>query len=220
MKYPDDFPDHLKSGVEIAISDAETEFSKFRGHSMEDADMVLVICQFMLTVFTAFVDAACGAREQGLWDGERFRREYRTYLYGLAKTSQEKYGRQSLDAAKKFRLICQGWYEASSDWVKVQKRLRVVAENEERRHRERSLHPQAPTPAKTKRQIREPKPELLSKSELVNRKIAAEALGMSERTFDRHVKDRTITPIGAGAHKRFKAKELLRFLRQKDPRQE
>jgi hypothetical protein len=72
-----------------------------------------------------------------------------------------------------------------------------------------------PTVAKKLRELREPKPELLEKAETVNRKLAAEALGMSERTFDRHVADGKFTPLGAGSRKRFSTKALLRFLRKR-----
>jgi hypothetical protein len=76
-----------------------------------------------------------------------------------------------------------------------------------------------PTVPKKLRQSREPKPELLVNAETVNRKLAAEALGMSERTFDRHVADGKLTPFGAGSRKRFNSKELLRFLRKKSDEQ-
>jgi hypothetical protein len=82
------------------------------------------------------------------------------------------------------------------------------------------VHPSTGTAGKKTRQTREPKPELLGNAETVNRKLAAEALGMSERTFDRHVADRKLTPLGAGARKRFNVKELRRFLSQHSDSQE
>ena len=71
------------------------------------------------------------------------------------------------------------------------------------------------TPRKTKRQIREPNPELLKDAETVNRKQAAIALGVTERTLDRLVADRTLHPVGPFRSKRYKTKELLRLLNQK-----
>jgi hypothetical protein len=72
------------------------------------------------------------------------------------------------------------------------------------------------TAIKTKRQRREPNSELLKNIETVNRKQAAVALGVAERTLDRMVADKRLHPIGAFRSKRFKTNELLRFLKQKN----
>jgi len=71
-----------------------------------------------------------------------------------------------------------------------------------------------------KRQIREPKPELLKNPDAtLGRKKSAEALGISERTLDRWVGDDVLVPVYRGSQKRFKTQDLLRIQTQKKPRQ-
>jgi excisionase family DNA binding protein len=75
--------------------------------------------------------------------------------------------------------------------------------------------PPVSAPQARPRRIREPNPQLLDKGETLNRKQAAEALGVTERTLDRWVGDLKLTPIGGGGHRRFKTKDLRKFLNQK-----
>jgi hypothetical protein len=68
---------------------------------------------------------------------------------------------------------------------------------------------------KSPRHFKEAKPELLKDKEIVSRRIAAEALGLTERTLDRRVAEGSLTPIGEGHYKRFKTRDILRILHQK-----
>jgi hypothetical protein len=74
-------------------------------------------------------------------------------------------------------------------------------------------------PSKPPRKMLHPKPGLLKTLPTVNRKTAAEALGVTERTLDRHVKRGFLVPVGPPSRKRFKSKDLLQFLDQKKDRQ-
>ena len=66
------------------------------------------------------------------------------------------------------------------------------------------------------RHFREPNLELLKNQEgTLNRKNAAEALGVSERTLDRLVADTKLIPVGPGFTKRFKNKDLFRFFNKR-----
>lgn len=76
-----------------------------------------------------------------------------------------------------------------------------------------ALAPTESTSRKTRRII-EPNLQLLDRGDTLNRKQAAEALGVSERTLDRRVADKALTPVGAVGRKRFKTKDLRRFLNQ------
>ncbi|MBZ5609533.1 MAG: helix-turn-helix domain-containing protein [Acidobacteriia bacterium] len=73
-------------------------------------------------------------------------------------------------------------------------------------------------PADKKRRFLEPKPELLKDKEIVNKRQAATALGVTLRTLDRYVADKLLTPVGDYARRRFKTKDLLSFMvrRKKD----
>lgn len=84
-----------------------------------------------------------------------------------------------------------------------------------------TVHPSTlGNPTSEKRHFREPNLELLKNTEAtLNRKNAAEALGTTERTLDRWVADNKLTPVGPESRKRFKTKDLLRFLNRKNPRQ-
>jgi hypothetical protein len=70
--------------------------------------------------------------------------------------------------------------------------------------------------SKTRRQLLEPRPDLLTNPDAtLSRLRAAEALGITSRTLDRWITDKKLTPFGAGLRKRFKAKDLQRLLNQK-----
>jgi len=81
------------------------------------------------------------------------------------------------------------------------------------------IRPSAPTlenprPQKT---YREPKADLRAHPESsLSRKRAAEALGISERTLDRWVAGKKLAPIPGVFGKRFKAKDLIRIIEQRD----
>lgn len=62
-------------------------------------------------------------------------------------------------------------------------------------------------------------PELLA-GPTVNRKLAAKALGVSERTLDRWVESGKITPIKVGGRIRFDSEELKRILSPSKPDQQ
>jgi helix-turn-helix protein len=61
----------------------------------------------------------------------------------------------------------------------------------------------------------DPNPQLLEKTETLNRAQTARALGVSTRTLDRYVKDRKLTPMGGGGRKRFKTSDVRKFINQK-----
>ena len=85
---------------------------------------------------------------------------------------------------------------------------------------ERSDPENVQKPHKSNRTFREAKPELLKNPDgMSGRKNAAIALGISEKTLDRRVKDKLLTPIGTGSLIRFKNKDLIRLLNQKKFRQ-
>jgi len=71
------------------------------------------------------------------------------------------------------------------------------------------------TPHKPTRRFSEPNLELLRHSETVNKKQAADALGVSLRTLDRYVADKRLTPAGGYSRRRFKTKDLLNFIGRK-----
>lgn len=63
------------------------------------------------------------------------------------------------------------------------------------------------------RTFREPRAELLKNPDArLNRKVSAEALGISERQFDRLVADKRIISVGSGRKKLFKTKDLSKLL--------
>jgi hypothetical protein len=99
-------------------------------------------------------------------------------------------------------------FEDSAEWKQFEDELLKSAE---------PPPTQSPTPgAKKPRQSLEPRPELLVIPDAsLSRLRAAEALGITPRTLDRWVKDRKLTPFGAGIRNRFKAKDLQRILNQK-----
>jgi hypothetical protein len=76
--------------------------------------------------------------------------------------------------------------------------------------------PVAPIPSRAARTFREPKMELLKNPDArLNRANAAEALGLSQRQFDRLVKARELVPVTLGHRKLFKTQDLRRILNQK-----
>ena len=79
---------------------------------------------------------------------------------------------------------------------------------------------QTVTPKKT-RHFREPNTSLLRNHDAtLNRKNAAEALGVSPRQLDRYVADKDLTPVGGFGRRRFKTQDLLTFIakRKRDKR--
>ena len=69
---------------------------------------------------------------------------------------------------------------------------------------------------KKTRQRSEPHPELLKDKETVNKTQAAQALGISTRTLDRYVKEEKLSPVGAFGQRRYKTKDLISFIKQRD----
>jgi hypothetical protein len=75
----------------------------------------------------------------------------------------------------------------------------------------------APLPKKRPRRFREPNLELLKNQEAtLNRKNAAESLGVTERTLDRWIIDKELVPVGPGSRKRFRTKDLIRLLNRRN----
>jgi hypothetical protein len=97
--------------------------------------------------------------------------------------------------------------------------LKRVREREEAQRKVARRQPQTVTATLTGKplpfkpsQTRDPNPDLLKTAETLNRKKAAIALGISERTLDRWIADGKVMPLGAGTRKRFKSKDLLKLL--------
>jgi predicted XRE-type DNA-binding protein len=174
MDYPDDFPQDLKDRVEVAISDAETAFTKNRGRSIPDADALLpLIGMYVLTILSAFADSACIARERGLFDGARFRREYETFLYSLVQRAiNTKYPEPHsavADIAKNAMIqTVKMQYESSESWLAIQNRLRDAAQKPE-------------TPRTIGQQIS----ALIAESKLTQEEIA-ENVGIDPANVSRH----------------------------------
>ena len=83
----------------------------------------------------------------------------------------------------------------------------------------RSANRPGETTARAPRKKREPNPQVLKDRETVSRKMAAEALGVTERTLDRHVRSGLLVPAGPPTRKRFKTKDLSRLMNDKKDRQ-
>jgi hypothetical protein len=112
----------------------------------------------------------------------------------------------SVRMEKELRAMLMQWSDHAAKQLEAKPATRAVAET--------------PKASRSARTFREPDAELLKNPDAtLNRKNAAQALGISERTLDRWVKDTILTPTGHGYRKRFKVKDLRRMLNSKDPRQ-
>jgi hypothetical protein len=227
MNYPEDFPEHLHAPVDAAISQAEIDFSAARRtDSWGELEANRYILKYVFEVYFAFAYQACKAEEQGHWSGERvrqatkqFMRTVTVYVLFEKRPDANQYTLNSfLNQAK---LVI----EASGEWSKLQAEMKRVAEarglQQPLPETERAAIQLEPPPVnQTKpvrraKQIRVPKPELLAHTETVNRKVAADALGVTVRTIDRHIGDGKLVPVGAIGRKRLKTKDLLNILNRK-----
>jgi excisionase family DNA binding protein len=113
-----------------------------------------------------------------------------------------------------------GEVKDSVEWRKLQEELRRVASKLQQDPSPSAMGTatnETGLPVRKARHYGEPNPEILKGKDTVNRKQAAEAMGVTERTIDRWIKDTQLTPTRIGARIRLKTKELLRLLRgQKD----
>ena len=84
MDYPRGFPDHLKTPVDTAITDAEMEFARSRkAMTATPDDGKYLMKRYTRTVYVAFAHAGCEAVAEGLWTAETFRSETTAYLKAL-----------------------------------------------------------------------------------------------------------------------------------------
>jgi hypothetical protein len=188
-----------------------------------------IVIQYIMTVFAASAHEACDlGKKAGGWAADIVDREARELLRLTVLHAKAKYSYLNLSMTE---LISQNGYitseaqalfEKTDEWKHYQDELLDVARIQRTQPPSRSGNEVAALPPdgdlknqKPQRTFREPNTALLKNQDAtLNRKSAAEALGISERTLDRWVDAEKLTPIGLGSRKRFKTKELLRALNQ------
>jgi hypothetical protein len=235
MKFPDNFPDTAQASVFAEQVPAAKAFMAVRKDPSR-RDIGRGVNEYILRVFSAFAHEACELGLQKVWTANRVNEECREFLRLLCSDVQVEFGELSLPkmTTDMGYIPPKLWSEFidSEEWKRYQDEFLKVAELQARKPEPAetvalqprkegdpvtagSKEPRSSARKSSPRTFRDPKPELLENAETVNRKLAAQALGMSERSFDRHVAAGKITPLGAGTRKRFNTKELLRFLRRK-----
>jgi hypothetical protein len=213
MKYPSDFPEHLQRSVDKAIAEAEIAFNNNTGSSWSSLNLAIGV--WVECIYFAFGKQVCAAVRQRIWTGEIARARMAEFLHTMVVTAYfekqtERHGFDNFEEQLK-RLI-----RSSPEWVGFQRSLADAL----------SYDPPPPatdlpvlaanqSPQKT-RHLKEPNAALLQDPDAsLNRLKACEALGITSRTLDRWVADGKLTPIGLGARKRFRVKEVKRLLQQK-----
>jgi len=238
LEYLRHFPEHLQPSVDAALHEAEGEFLDLRNQSeyLHGGERTFLFAP-ILKVFVVYAEQIARAEEEGLWTGEEAREGVEQCLIDIAKYFYRKYRKGPYDDRS-----CSDFaysditprVRLSKEYRKVQDRLREAARSRVRPLRTAvapttvaSPEPQAASqsehiltsvaPEKKLRQFKEPNHDLLKNQDAtLNRKNAADALGVTARTLDRWVKDTVLTPVGHGARKRFKTKDLLRLLKEKN----
>jgi hypothetical protein len=208
MDYPTGFPKHLEQPVDKAIADAEADFG--------DTKQLL---PFIAKVYFAFGRQLCEAVKTGLVTGQAARSQMDSFLHTvIVRTYFDKRtdGIGDPAAFANFEDRTKRRIKESPEWTEYQKAMaRALSSNEPLRNPTLELPQRAQTLGKRPRHFREPNLELLKNPEAtLNRKNAADALGVAERTLDRWT-GKEIIPVGAGSRKRFRTKDLLRLLNQK-----
>jgi Helix-turn-helix domain len=218
MDYPTGFPEDLKPPIDEALATAELLFfeAKSKLNFWRAYDAEPLIFAFVKLVFFAFAHQMCRSAEERRegWNLERVRRELDRWFHRLLIfTWQDKHpipeyvDREFMEGSWKKT-------KNSEEWRELQTKLKKVAEVLQRSP---TAAPTASRPDQDKaRRSLEPKPDLLANLDItLSRLKAAEALGVSPRTLDRWVRDKLVTPVGAGLRKRFRPKELKRLLDQR-----
>ena len=137
------------------------------------------------------------------------------------------------------RLITEGWwtvFKTSTEWGEYQDELLAVADlqasnpnlaipiaidpNDTTHWPPASVaadNSQSQSKASPVKTAKEPQLDLLKNEDAtLNRQRAADALGVSTRTFDRWIGEGKLTPVGTGARKRFRVRDLKRILSQRN----
>jgi len=232
MDYPHGFPDHLKFPVDTAFSNSEIEFARLRKQETSKDDGLRHIERYVRSVFFAFAKAACKAVEEGLWSAEQFRRETDKYRDDLAHHVyfDKIFWTATSEELARLKRSVKLQIESMDEWTGIQNELKTALLTVEFVKRSpppvpvvqprfdtleaATRHAEELNKANGKktRQFREPNPDLLTGLETVNKIRAANALGISTRQVDRYVKDKLLIPVGGFGRKRFKTKDLLKFI--------
>jgi hypothetical protein len=103
----------------------------FRGAPSDKAWLAL---QWVMTVFSAFADGACGLGRQGTWMADRVDRETRKFLYQLVEFACYKYNRQGFSMPymidyrnRSIEPEYQEVIESYPEWKQYQNELEEVA---------------------------------------------------------------------------------------------
>jgi hypothetical protein len=169
---------------------------------------------YILPVFLAFAKEACTFGQHATWFSDQIDHIVREYLRRLMIAAQREYSGSDRRITE---MISGGLLhtevrreiEKSAEWI-VYQDLLLGAGNPSNAD---AISITDSIKAQEKpREYREPNSDLLKSAVSLNRKQAAQAIGVSERTLDRLIGDGRLTPIGGGSRKRFKTKELLQFL--------
>jgi hypothetical protein len=219
MEYPPDFPEHLKRPVDAVIHAAEIAFIDAKQgiapHRFQ-YEAERLILRYVEAVFFGFAVQAVQAGKEGVWNGERIRRALPEFLDDLGHNAYfDKHPNPgAYHASEQFKTTLNNKSKDWKGWRAIHEELRRVAGlhiNFAGTPVARPIEASTPTPGRKTRNFREPNLELLKNQEgTLNRKNAAQALGVSERTLDRLVADKKLIPVGPGFTKRFKNKDLLK----------
>src|SRR5260370_37326194 len=134
MRYPNDFPEHLKPPVDSAIAQAEIDFLQARteGKAVDYSFSEIVdglIYRYIHGVVCASAYQACRAFEEGAWNGERVRSAMDEFLTELIrKIYHEKHPNPGEFSHGKFWENARRSTKNSDDWRKIQAELKRVAE--------------------------------------------------------------------------------------------
>ena len=182
-------------------------------------------------MFLAFAYQMCRAVEQRCqgWNQERVRRELDRWLRLLiVHTWKDKHphpdsvDREFLEGSIQKIKDSDGWKQLHAELGRVAVVLQKAPANPLAPHQgdvPNAVPAFSRNPLGKPRLVREPNPDMLKGKDIVSRKQAAEALGVTTRTIDRFVEDRKLNPTGGWGSKRFKTQELLDFMNRKKNRQ-
>jgi len=190
------------------------------------------VMQYIITVFASFAHEACELGRTQKWAVDVVDRESREFLRLTVSHARIKYSGPGSRLPEMLSnsnrsIAAEFWdlFERTDEWKWYQDELLKIAEIQAEPGSVAVTGapvalPEPVLPPSKTRHFREPNYELLRNPEAsLNRKNAAEALGITERTLDRWTEDRKLTPIGLGERKRYKVKDLLRLAGRKTPGQ-
>ncbi|HLN01085.1 MAG TPA: helix-turn-helix domain-containing protein [Bryobacteraceae bacterium] len=219
MQYPTGFPEHLKRPIDTAIAKAEAVFTASALHTQaSDRNIEQEILRYIESVFFAFCSQVLQAVIEGIWNGETARSHTQIFLQTLTRNSFYEMNHPaigSLQEMARFEWKATQHMKGDPMWLDHQtkmadalsRKIQLPTVPESGQRKSEGLQ---------KRALPEPKPELLGNPDAtLSRLRAAEALGITPRTLDRWIADGKLTPVGIGARKRFKTKDLKRVLDQR-----